>query len=486
MAKIILDLGFLKVSASFLQRRPSGLFYYYRRIPKDLLGHYGKKQFRRESLKTTDERAAIKRVAALAARDDALWAALRTHAAQDMGLTTPEAREGARALMAQWGLSEGEGHRTGPDAQSQISNVADVMIDYFTGRYGSDYERARNDPWFASHIRSPESFYNPVEAEAVRLVMSDPSKRRVLLSDALKHYLENRTKTPTPKFIRDNTAYIAKVTEAVGDLPLTEYRREHVHRVKDRLLASGITTGTARRTLNAISAIFNHGRREFDLTGIGNPFEGVQIAAEGEDAEDRPPFTLDELATIEAACRSRDDDIRHIIAMQADTGSRNGEIVGLRIEDVFLDAPVPYLHIREYPALGRTLKNENSTRKVPLVGIALWATERAVKAHGEQKQGWLFPRYAQDNDIKATHASNTINKWIRKVPKIDKTTHSFRHTMRDRLRAVEAPEEIQDAIGGWKSQGSIGRSYGEGHALVQLKDWLLKAVEHGKKTKGAN
>lgn len=100
MSKIILDLGFLKVSASFLQRRHSGLFYYYRRIPKDLLGHYGKKQFRRESLKTTDERAAIKRVAALAARDDALWKSLRRPAAQDMGLTTPEAREAARALVA--------------------------------------------------------------------------------------------------------------------------------------------------------------------------------------------------------------------------------------------------------------------------------------------------------------------------------------------------------------------------------------------------
>ena len=109
MSKIILDLGFLKVSASYLQRRPSGRFYYYRRIPADLLGHYGRKPFRIQSLKTSDEREAIKRVAALASQDDSLWASLRKTQAQDAGATTPEARKGAKALIAQLGLKEGEG-----------------------------------------------------------------------------------------------------------------------------------------------------------------------------------------------------------------------------------------------------------------------------------------------------------------------------------------------------------------------------------------
>lgn len=328
MPKIILDLGFLKVSASYLQRRKSGRFYYYRRIPGDLRGHYGKSQFRVVSLKTTDERVALGKVAKLAAQDDAYWASLRTPAAQDMGLTTPEAREGAKALIAQWGLSEGEGHRTGPDAHMQVSEVVDILDGYFIGRYGSDYERARMDDDHAMHFGAPQSFYSPVEAEAVRLVMSDPSKPRVLLSDALKHYLENRPKTPSDKFIRDNTAYVGRVTEAVGDLPLTEYRREHAHKVKDHLLASGVTTGTARRTINAVSAVFNHGLREFDLGSYANPFKSLPIAGEGEDAESRGSFTTDELETIEAACKLKDDDIRHVVALQADTGARIAEVVG--------------------------------------------------------------------------------------------------------------------------------------------------------------
>ena len=40
--------------------------------------------------------------------------------------------------------------------------------------------------------------------------------------------------------------------------------------------------------------------------------------------------------------------------------------------------------------------------------------------------------------------------------------HSFRHSMRDRLRAVECPSDVIDQIGGWLTQG-VGASYGLGH-----------------------
>jgi len=33
--------------------------------------------------------------------------------------------------------------------------------------------------------------------------------------------------------------------------------------------------------------------------------------------------------------------------------------------------------------------------------------------------------------------------------------HSFRHSLRDRLRAVECPSDIVDAIGGWKTSGVV-------------------------------
>ena len=51
--------------------------------------------------------------------------------------------------------------------------------------------------------------------------------------------------------------------------------------------------------------------------------------------------------------------------------------------------------------------------------------------------------------------------------------HSFRHSMKDRLRAVEYPKEIIDQIGGWSSS-DVGESYGEGFPLINLSYWLNK------------
>ena len=45
--------------------------------------------------------------------------------------------------------------------------------------------------------------------------------------------------------------------------------------------------------------------------------------------------------------------------------------------------------------------------------------------------------------------------------------------MRDRLRALECPMDMIDQIGGWRSVGGVGASYGEGCGLEQKRMWLM-------------
>ena len=45
------------------------------------------------------------------------------------------------------------------------------------------------------------------------------------------------------------------------------------------------------------------------------------------------------------------------------------------------------------------------------------------------------------------------------------TVHGIRHAFRDRLRAVEAPMDLIDQLGGW-SVKSVGMSYGDGYRLA--------------------
>ena len=47
----------------------------------------------------------------------------------------------------------------------------------------------------------------------------------------------------------------------------------------------------------------------------------------------------------------------------------------------------------------------------------------------------------------------------------------FRHSFRDRLRAVECPSDIIDAIGGWKTFG-VGQGYGSGYGLDVKYKWM--------------
>ena len=64
----------------------------------------------------------------------------------------------------------------------------------------------------------------------------------------------------------------------------------------------------------------------------------------------------------------------------------------------------------------------------------------------------------------ANSASAAINKWLKQRVPEGCVIHSFRHSMRDRLRAVECPSDIIDAIGGWTTTG-VGQRYGTGQPL---------------------
>ena len=73
----------------------------------------------------------------------------------------------------------------------------------------------------------------------------------------------------------------------------------------------------------------------------------------------------------------------------------------------------------------------------------------------------------------ANSASASLNKWLKDQLIGDYVIHSFRHSLRDRLRAVECPSDIVDSIGGWITAG-VGQGYGEGYRLDVLNKWMLK------------
>ena len=54
--------------------------------------------------------------------------------------------------------------------------------------------------------------------------------------------------------------------------------------------------------------------------------------------------------------------------------------------------------------------------------------------------------------------------------------HSFRHSLRDRLRAVQCPSDMIDQIGGWSTAG-VGQRYGEGYMMATKRNKLIEIMK---------
>ena len=146
---------------------------------------------------------------------------------------------------------------------------------------------------------------------------------------------------------------------------------------------------------------------------------------------------------------------------------RLGEGAGLLKSDINLNTEVP--HIRLIPHPWRRLKTKGSERCIPLVGASLWACKRILKYNNESI--YAFPRYTSSKKCNTNSASAALNKWLKEKLLNDFVIHGFRHSFRDRLRAIECPSEIIDKLGGW-SLRSIGQGYGKGFDLNILYKWM--------------
>jgi integrase len=286
-------------------------------------------------------------------------------------------------------------------------------------------------------------------------VLANFKPRSFVLSEIAQEYLTLRDidqKSPT--------VALSGFISLAGDRDVSEYTREDAKLFTRHLEMKGNKTATIRRRINSLSAILNYAYAELDLDKR-NPFSRLFIKGEGEDSHKRGTFTNEQLAWgYDKALASRSQ-IKLLMPLLGETGCRLAEIVGLKLEDIDLENDL--IHIR--PNSARRLKTRSSERTLPVVGYAKLAM---VQTLNQADDTYLFPRYIRDGKCYATHASNALNKWLKKD--FDGlTAHCLRHTFRDRLRSVECPMDLIDQIGGWKSVSSIGNSYGQGFRFKQIK-----------------
>ena len=289
------------------------------------------------------------------------------------------------------------------------------------------------------------------------------------LVDALNVYLDQKGKGKAKTFRLSAERACGYVIENCGNKSLRSYTRQDALLFRDWLVARGLTGSSVTRNFSYVKAVINFAISEFALE-VQNPFVGV-YHDRTKGVMVRQPIPLENIRVVQNECIAIDDDIRWLVALVSDTGMRLAEAAGLSIADLNIDTSMPFVIVKGHP--WRRLKTSASERSIPLTGLSLWAAKKIV-LHKSEVQ-FAFPRYNRGVRTNANSASAAINKWLKRYVPNNCTMHSFRHSMRDRLRAVQCPADIADQIGGWTTEG-VGQGYGTGYPLSVLDNWLKKAV----------
>jgi integrase len=249
---------------------------------------------------------------------------------------------------------------------------------------------------------------------------------------------------------------------------LHDYVRSDATKFRDYLFAKGLNGASVARIFGTVRAVINLALSEFGLA-IVNPFSNVYFN-HSLGVKKRLPIKPKDIKKVQAECYKADDEKRWLIALIADTGMRLAEGAGLLRSDFIGQDGILCVNIRPHP--WRSLKTASSARVIPLVGSAKWAAER-ILAQPDGSE-CAFPNYNDGQRTNANSASAALNKWLKSKIGPEYTIHSFRHSMRDRLRAVECPSDIIDQIGGWLTLG-VGNIYGEGYPVNILAKQMAEA-----------
>ena len=302
----------------------------------------------------------------------------------------------------------------------------------------------------------------PAQHMLVDPLADQPSSDLPTLLEAQDIYLSTKGINKNPLFFSHTKRAVGYAVDLLGNKSLDLYTGPDAARFRDKLIDRGLKTSSVKRNITCIKAVVNFTIYELGLN-CKNAFSNVYLHEE-EKINNRT-IKIEDIREVQRECLNKQDELRLLIALISDTGMRLSEALGLRVEDLVVEAEIPHIELK--PNEVRTLKTSTSRRQIPLVGASL---EVARHIKNTCSSSYCFPRYISDQSCKANSASAAGNKWLKTISK-SIVIHGFRHSFRDRLRAVETPTEVIDQLGGW-SITSVGQGYGEGYKLDVLHKYM--------------
>jgi len=438
--------------------RKTGNYVYRRAVPPELRKAVGKREINR-SLGTKDLALAQRRHNKAHLEAEALLRAARTNAAPAV------VQERFAAELREQGFHPELGLRD-PGVSEIEQHLRVEMLDNMLDR----------DPW-ADELRPEEpELINPADQPKVDVLVHGLKalKRRPTLADGLTMYMaeKGRSDPSTARnkrwqdFHRRAIVVFAEGLHHGEQTLIDQVDREDVMKWRDRMVET-YAAETVKKHYTTLKAIFG---RLYEVLEISrrNPFAKLDIVFQKKELrrEKRASFTVEDEALIRSVLPKMNRDAQLVVRLMLATGCRVSEACHLMQQDIVLDGEVPYIHIRPNDRNGLSIKGAFA-RRVPVVD------PEALELLREFPDG---PERYQKERGPAT-ASSAINKFLRKNGLTRKrvSLYSARHSMKNKLMAVAAPEYVIDEILG-HSDGSAKESYGDGVPPELSAQWLRKAL----------
>jgi integrase len=312
-----------------------------------------------------------------------------------------------------------------------------------------------------------------------------------------------KARNPSSGTLTEYERSIRLFTELHGDLPVMNIKRSHARQFREALQdvprlrkgelrkgslpelaewgrkhpnATRLSEGTINKLLGGVQAVAVWARDQGlipDDVPWSDPFANMRLE---EDKPDREPFTIAELKLLFASPifmngerpeGGKGEASYWLPLLGLFTGARRGDLAGLTAADAVAEEATghPTIIIREDKSRSRSLKTPGSARTIPLhpelIRLRFMQFVDEIRRTAAET-AWLFPEIAPDRRGGLSAWSKWFIRYLRThgIKDRRKVFHSFRHNFKDALRAAKVSEDLNDALTGHSTRGSVGRSYG--------------------------
>nr|WP_294520836.1 hypothetical protein [uncultured Rhodopila sp.] len=270
---------------------------------------------------------------------------------------------------------------------------------------------------------------------------------------------------PVPRALYDRQRTIARLGAFLGHSNASVVTQADAVRWKEEMQGRDLHASTVRNDLSEMSAVWTWGLRNGKLPGA-NPFTGISPPKPKTKRTARRAFTDVEASLVLVAAREKSGAMRWLPWLACLTGTRISEICQADAADVLTLDGIAVIRIHDEGEDGRSLKNEDSRRTIP-IHPALIAEGFLRYVASLPKGSPLFPDVPPDAvfGLRGVSGSRRVGAWVRSLGITDPhigPNHSWRHWFIGACRRVSMHVEVRSALPGHAAKLDESAGYGDG------------------------